>query len=141
MNKMIHLKDLFLEQLNEIYSAELKLLDALPKLAVKVTSEKLERLLEFHLEETRNHVARLEGAFALLEETPAHEPWEAVEGLLSEEEAIRCADAEPAVKDAAIICAAQKIEHFEIACYGCLKAYAELLGYTEIIPLICANLD
>ena len=141
MNKLKTLEDLFLEEMNDIYHAETQLVQTLPKLSLKVVSEKLENVLDLHLEETKNHVARLEQTFELLGTAPAGARTQAIDGLLANEDEIRCADAEPPVKDAGIICATQKVEHFEIASYGFLLGYAERLGLAKIVRLLTANLQ
>jgi len=140
-SKLKNLRDLFIEQLRDIYSAENQLVKALPKLAKAVDADELKRAIESHLEETKGHVERLEEIFSELEEKPTGKKCAAMEGLVQEgKEAIE-EDAEPAVKDAGIIAAAQRVEHYEIAAYGTVRTYAQLLGLEDIAETLQATLD
>ena len=126
------LKELFLDEVKDIYWAEQHLAKALPKMIKGATSEDLKQTITAHLEETKNHVTRLESAFASLGEKPKAVKCLAMEGLLKEaDELLSETDKGTEVRDVAIISAAQKVEHYEIASYGTLRTLAGTLGYTE----------
>ena len=118
---MKNLNELFLEQLADVYSAEQQLVKALPKMAAGASSDELRDGIETHLEETEEHVSRIEQVFELLGKPAKAKKCKAMEGLIAEGAEILEEDAEDAVKDAAIIAAAQKVEHYEIASYGALR--------------------
>lgn len=126
------LKELFVDEIKDIYWAEKHLASALPKLIKGATSEDLKTTITNHLEETKNHVTRLESVFASIGEKAVAKKCLAMEGLLSEAtELLSDTEKGTEVRDAAIISAAQKVEHYEIASYGTLKTLAGTLGYTE----------
>jgi ferritin-like metal-binding protein YciE len=133
---MDNLNELFLEELADIYDAERQLVKALPKIAAAATSEELKNALEKHLEQTEVHVRRVEQVFEIFGGKAKPKKCRAMEGLLAEGEEILKEDMEPAVKDAAIIAAAQKVEHYEIASYGTLRTWAELLQKDEAVSLL-----
>ena len=138
--KLESLKDLYHEQLRDLYSAETQLLDALPKMAKAAKSAKLKAGFEKHLKETEGQVARLEQIFEALGEKPTGKTCKAMKGLIAEgEEAIE-EDAEPAVKDASLIAAAQRVEHYEMAGYGTVIAYAKTLNDAAGMKLLQATL-
>ena len=141
MSKLTNLDDLFLEELKDIYHAEIQLVKALPKIARKVSSDKLRETIEQHWEETKTHVERLEEIFEKLGQSPKTKTCEAMKGLLDEGDEILSATAEDAVRDAGIICAAQKVEHYEIASYGCLRTFATLLGREDVTELLDQTLE
>jgi ferritin-like metal-binding protein YciE len=128
--------DLELEELRDIYHAEKQLVKALPKMAKKAKSDKLRQAFEHHLEETRGHVDRLEQVFEKLDTRPRAKRCEAMEGLIEEAEELMEEITTPEVLDAALIAAAQKVEHYEIASYGTLHALAEELGQNEVAALL-----
>ena len=130
------LDDLFLDGLKDVFDAEKRLVKALPKLAKAADSEELREAIEAHLEETKNHVARLEEVFGHLDKAARGKTCAAMVGLIEEGSALTEEDASPAVLDAGLICAAQKVEHYEIASYGTLRTWSELLGYEQITPLL-----
>ena len=130
------LDDLFVHGLKDIYSAEKQLVKALPKMAKAASSEKLKAGFEEHLEQTHGHVERLETIFKSLDASTRGVKCAAMEGLVEEGAEMIGEDAEPAVKDAGLIAAAQKVEHYEIASYGTLAAFAELLGHSEAVELL-----
>jgi ferritin-like metal-binding protein YciE len=135
------LEDLFVEELKDLYSAETQLLKALPKMAKAATSKTLTAGFEKHLKQTEGHVERLEKVCEDLDVSPKGKKCKAMEGLIEEGgEAIE-EDAEPEVKDAALIAAAQRVEHYEIAGYGCVRTYATLLGNTKAAKLLQQTLD
>lgn len=133
---MQNLQNLFVEQLRDIYSAETQLVDALPKMANAATSNRLKQAFNHHLDQTKNHVQRLERIFDNLNTSPKGETCEAMQGLIKEGEQIMNKDGDKAVKDAALIAAAQRIEHYEIAAYGTVCAYAEELSESSAHGLL-----
>ena len=141
MPKINNLRDVFIEQLKDIYSAETQLTKALPKMAKAASSPDLQKGFEEHLEQTKGHVARLEQIFDGLDESPKGQKCKAMEGLIKEgSEAIE-EDASPAAKDSLLIAAAQRVEHYEIAAYGTVKAFAALLNEDEAGELLDQTLQ
>lgn len=134
--KLNSLDDLFVEDLKDLYDAEKQLVAALPDVIENVSSLELADALRLHLQETRQHVARLEQVFELLDIRPKAKTCEAMAGLLEEGEEILSQDTDPQVKDAGIIAAAQRIEHYEIAGYGCACAWAKILRQKEAGQLL-----
>ncbi len=130
------LKDLFLDELADMYDAEHRLVKALPKMAKVATCTELQGAIEEHLEETQGHVTKLEQVFAAFDQKPKRNTCEATVGLLAEGDEI-AADfkGSPAI-NAALISAAQKVEHYEMASYGCLHEWAGLLGSREAADLL-----
>jgi ferritin-like metal-binding protein YciE len=125
------LRELFLDELADLYNAEQQLTKALPKLAKAADSEELREAIQNHLEETRNHVTRLEDVAEQLNEKIKRKTCKGMEGLIEEgEELVEEMEDSPAL-DAAIIASAQKVEHYEIATYGTLRAWAERLGHED----------
>jgi ferritin-like metal-binding protein YciE len=139
--KMATLKDLFVEELKDLYSAEKQLIKALPKMAKAATSEDLKEGFLEHLEQTKGHAERLEQVFELLGQKPRAKTCKAMEGLIEEGKELLEEDAESEVLDAGLIAAAQRVEHYEIAGYGCVRTYAELLGEDEARELLQQTLD
>lgn len=135
------LNDLFIEQLRDTLNAEKQLVKALPKMSKNANSEMLSAAFASHLEETKVHVARLEQVFDLIEEPPRGKKCKGMEGLLEEGQEAMEEDGDPAVIDAGMIAAAQRVEHYEMAAYGCLVHYAELLGYKEAAKLLQKTLN
>jgi ferritin-like metal-binding protein YciE len=135
------LHDLYVNELKDLYSAENQLLKALPKMAKAADAPELKAAFEEHLEVTRGQVARLETIFADLGVSPKGKKCKAMEGLIEEGKELLEEDADPAVRDAALISAAQKVEHYEMAGYGCVRTYARRLGYQEAAELLQATLD
>jgi ferritin-like metal-binding protein YciE len=139
--KMNRLDDLYLDQLKDLYSAEKQLVQALPKMAKAASSEELKMGFEEHLGQTKNHVARLEQIFAALGSSPGRKKCVAMEGLIEEgQEAIEL-EGNASVRDAALIAAAQRVEHYEIAAYGTVRTYAQHLGYSDQNNLLQMTLD
>ena len=121
---MSKLRETFLDELADLYDAEKQLVKALPKVAKAAEHEELTNAIEEHLEETEVHVERIEGVFEMLGEKTRSKKCKAMQGILQEgEELIQEKEG-----DAALICAAQKVEHYEIAAYGSLRAWAKLMG-------------
>jgi ferritin-like metal-binding protein YciE len=139
--KMGSLKDLLVEELKDLYSAENQMIKALPKMAKAATSPELRAAFEAHLEETKGQVVRLEKVFKELDESPKGKKCKAMEGLLEEGKELMEEEAEPAVMDAALIAAAQKVEHYEIAAYGTVRTYARLLGMEDAADLLQETLE
>jgi len=135
------LNELFLDELKDIYWAEKHLAKALPKMAKAATSDELRNAIETHIAETENQITRLESAFASIDEKAVAVKCEAMAGLLKEgEEIISETEKGTFTRDAGIISAAQKIEHYEIASYGTLRTLALTLGYTDAAELLEATL-
>jgi ferritin-like metal-binding protein YciE len=135
------LKAIFVDELKDIYSAETQLVKALPKMAKAAGSNDLRSGFEKHLEQTKEHVARLEQIFGGLEEKPTGKKCAGMEGLIKEGgEAIE-EDYEGEAKDAILIGAAQRVEHYEIAAYGTVRAMAEKLGERQAVTLLSKTLQ
>jgi ferritin-like metal-binding protein YciE len=135
------LHDLYVDELKDIHSAERQLLRALPRMAKAAESPELRSAFESHLKETEKQVERLDKIFAELEKKATGKKCKGMEGLIEEGKEMMEEEAEPAVMDAALIAAAQRVEHYEIAAYGCVRNYAELLGYTSAARLLQQSLD
>jgi ferritin-like metal-binding protein YciE len=135
------LHDLYVNELKDLYNAENQLLKALPKMAKAASSPELQAAFTEHLEVTRGQVERLETIFADLGVSPKGKKCVAMEGLVEEGKEVIEEDGEPAVIDAALIAAAQKVEHYEMAGYGCARTFAQLLGYDEAVTLLQETLD
>jgi len=141
MAKLKTLEDFLIDELKDLYSAEKQLLKALPKMAKAATSEELKQAFTDHLEETENHVTRLEEISNIVGKGLTGKKCKAMEGLVEEGKELMEEDATPEVMDVALICAAQKVEHYEIASYGCASTYARLLGMEDVEELLNATLD
>jgi ferritin-like metal-binding protein YciE len=135
------LMKLFEDELKDIYWAEKALTKAIPKMIKNATDEELTQALEDHLEETRDQVTRLEEVFSILGKKATAKKCEAMEGLIKEAEEIMGECDKGAMRDAGIISAAQKVEHYEMASYGTLRQFAETLGLTDAIGLLDETLD
>ncbi len=139
--KLESLHDLYLSELRDLYSAEEQIVKALPKVIEKTTSPELRQALENHLEETRGHVARLEQVFQMHGEEAKAQKCKGMQGVLAEGDEVIGKDANPDVRDAAIISACQRVEHYEIAAYGCVRTYAEQMGHDRAAALLQETLD
>ena len=139
--KMQTLKDLYIDELKDTYDAEQQLLKALPKMAKEASNEELRAAFEQHLDQTHTQVERLEQIFEELGEKPKGKKCEAMKGLLEEAKSMMEEAEDEDVADAAMIGSAQKVEHYEIAAYGTLRTYAELLGFDEQAELLQETLD
>jgi ferritin-like metal-binding protein YciE len=133
--------DLLVEEIKDLYSAENQLLKALPKMAKAAQSEELKDAFNTHLKQTENQVKRLEKVAKKLDELPKGKKCQAMEGLIEEAKEILEEDYEPALRDLAMIVAAQKVEHYEIAGYGSARTLAQLIGEDEIADLLQETLD
>jgi ferritin-like metal-binding protein YciE len=136
-----NLKSVFVDELRDIYSAEQQLIKALPKMAKAATSEELRSGFEQHLEQTKEHAARIEKIFSSMGEPAKGKKCKGMEGIVSEGGEVMSEDYEGAVMDAALISAAQRVEHFEMAAYGAVHAYAELMGESEAASLLEQTLE
>lgn len=141
MSKLKTLRDLYIEQIQDLHSAELQLTKALPAMAKAATDPVLKNAFEEHLEQTKIHVERLEGICRQLDVSAKGEDCKAMKGLIAEGKEMIKLSAEPAVRDAGLIAAAQRVEHYEIAGYGCVRTYAEILGDTETMQTLQTTLD
>ena len=135
------LHDAFLEELRDMYDGEKQLTKALPKLAKAASSDDLRTAFESHLEETRGHVDRLEQVFESLEESARGKHCEGIAGIVEEGKAIMDEDFDEAAMDASLIAAAQRAEHYEMAAYGTLVAWARSMGHMEAAQLLQETLD
>jgi ferritin-like metal-binding protein YciE len=135
------LRKLYVEELKDLYSAEKQILQALPKMAKKASNPELKKVFEEHLEVTRRQVERLDMIFEELGKSPRGKKCKGMEGLLEESREIMLEDMEPEVLDAALIAAAHRVEHYEIAGYGTVCIYAQLLGDSQAANLLQQTLD
>lgn len=134
-------QDLFVEQIKDLYDAENRLTEALPKMADAANSSQLKQAFESHLRETQGHVARLEQIFQQVGLEPKRETCEAMKGLVSEGETMIKAKGDPDIKDAALIAAAQRVEHYEISGYGTARSFARRLGLMQAANLLQQTLQ
>jgi ferritin-like metal-binding protein YciE len=141
MEKLNSLDNLFLMEVKDLYNAEKQITKALPKAAKKASSPELKSAIEEHLEQTEGHVNRLEQVFKILGEPAKGHPCAAMKGILEEASEMMSQKAEPAVRDAAIIGAAQKVAHHEIASYGTVVQWAKQMGREDIKRLLGQSLD
>lgn len=135
------LRDLFVEELKDLYSAENQIIKALPKMIKAASSTQLKAGFEEHLEQTKQQVQRLEQIFETLGASPKGKKCKGMEGLLEEGKELLEEDASAEVLDAGLIAAAQHVEHYEIAGYGCVRTYAELLGDKKAVQLLEKTLN
>jgi ferritin-like metal-binding protein YciE len=135
------LKELYIDELKDLYSAETQLVKALPKMAKAASSDELRRGFEEHLEQTRGHVERLEKVFKTLGESPKGKTCKGMQGLIEEGAEVMAEDFEGSLMDAALIGAAQRVEHYEIAAYGTVCAFAKELGESDQATLLNETLD
>jgi len=139
--KFNSLRDLYIHELKDLYNAESRILDTLPKMADKATDVQLKSAFETHLEETKTQKDRLERIITDLGEKPGGETCEAMKGLVKEGEEMLAAKGDPGAIDAGLIAQAQRVEHYEMAGYGSARAYAEKLGHSEHAQLLQETLD
>jgi ferritin-like metal-binding protein YciE len=138
--RLTTLHDVFTDQLGDLKSAEQQLIDALPKMASAASTPELREAFEEHLEQTRGHVQRLSAIEQMVGSVPA-ETCQAMQGLISEGEKIVKADGDPVARDVALIAAAQRVEHYEMAGYGTARALAKELDYGDAAGLLGDTLD
>jgi ferritin-like metal-binding protein YciE len=139
--KLDTLKILYVNELRDLYNAEQQLVKALPKMAKAASSEELQEAFETHLKQTKTHVERLEEVFEEIGEKPKGKTCKAMKGLIEEGSEILKENGEESVIDAGIIVAAQKVEHYEIAGYGSVRTFAQLLGKDRSAELLQTTLD
>jgi len=135
------LHDLFVEELRDIHSAERQLTKALPRMAKAAQSPQLRQAFERHLKETEGQIERLDRIFKELGARATGKRCKGMEGLVEEGKEMMEEEGDPSVIDAALISAAQRVEHYEIAAYGCVRNYAQMLGLKEAARLLQQNLD
>jgi ferritin-like metal-binding protein YciE len=135
------MQELLVQEMQDLYDAEKQLVKALPKMAKAASSEELSQAFTNHLEQTKGHVERMERAFEMLKHKPKAKACAAMKGLISEAQERMEASEDSALADSAMIGAAQKVEHYEIAGYGTLKAWAEELGLDDVASLLQETLD
>ncbi len=141
MSKLASLRDLYIEELKDIYSAETQIVAGLPKMEKKATAPDLKAAFIQHLEQTRTQVQRLEQIFEKLGEKPTGKLCKGMHGIQDEAKELMAEEAEAAVMDAGLISQAQHVEHYEMAGYGSVLAYAKLLGETEAATLLATTLE
>jgi ferritin-like metal-binding protein YciE len=139
--KLETLHDLYVDELKDLYNAEHQLLKALPKMAKAASDPQLAKAFTTHLAETEGQVERLEKIFKTLDASPKGKTCKAMQGLLEEGKDVMSEDADPTVMDAALIAAAQRVEHYEMAGYGCVRTFARLLGYEDAAALLQKTLN
>ena len=135
------LDDLLVQQLEDLYDAEQRITSALPKMAKAAGNAQLKSAFEQHLTETKGQINRLERVFKQLGKTPQRESCEAMKGLVSEGEEMVNAKGDRSVKDAALIAAAQRVEHYEMAGYGTARSLAQQIGRSDVANLLQETLD
>lgn len=136
-----NLYDAFLDELRDVYDAEKQLLKALPKMAKAAGADELRAAFESHLEETNGHVARLEQIFAAVEQAPRGKHCDGIAGIIEEGKAVMAEDFDEATMDACLVAAGQRAEHYEMAAYGTLRAWAHALGLPEAASLLEETLN
>ena len=140
--KLESLRELFVQELGDLYSAENMIVKALPKMMEKTSSPELRKALDEHLQQTRGHVRRLDQIFDQLPKADREDhKCKGMEGVIKEGEDLIKKDAEPEVRDAGIISAVQRVEHYEMAGYGTVRTYARLLGHNDWAQLLQQTLD
>ena len=139
--KLELMEDFYIEELKDIFDAEKQLLKALPRMAEAASSPELREAFEMHLKETEEQITRLKQVFKRLEEPAKGKKCKAMAGLIKEAEEFLSEDAVPEIIDVGLITAAQKVEHYEIASYGCLATFAKLLGFAEDKELLGQTLQ
>ncbi len=139
--KVTNLEELFIEELKDLYSAETQLTEALPKMAEAAVSPQLKKGFQDHLKQTKRQIARLEEIFSGRDYSPRGKKCIGMEGLIKEGEEVIKSDMDKSVLDAALIAAAQRVEHYEIAAYGTVRKFAEMLGDTKAMRLLDETLQ
>jgi ferritin-like metal-binding protein YciE len=139
--KLDTLEDLYIEQLRDLYSTESQIIEALPEMEEAANSSELKNAFRQHLEQTRRQRERLETIFQRLQRDPEGETSNAMEGLIEDGQTIISSKGDPAVRDAGLIAAAQRVEHYEIASYGCARTFATRLGYSQDVQILQQTLN
>src|SRR5438093_8095322 len=138
---MSDLHELFIDELSDIYDAEKQLIKALPKMAKKAESEELQNAFELHLEQTKKQKDRLDQVFESIDTKPKRKHCKGMSGMIAEGEEVAGDLEDSSALDAGLICAAQKVEHYEIASYGCLCTWAKEMGHDQALRLLKQNLQ
>jgi ferritin-like metal-binding protein YciE len=139
--ELTSLHDLFVDELKDLYSAEKQILKALPKMAKAASSKELKSTFQEHLKQTKGHIERLEQIFKTLGVRPKGKKCKGMKGIIDDGKELMSKRADPDVRDAALIGAAQHVEHYEIAGYGCVRTYAELLGNRQFVHILEQTLN
>ncbi len=139
--ELSNLTDLLKHELDDLYSAEKQITKALPNMSKAATSPALQAAFNYHLDQTGQHITRLDQAYQQLGLRPGRHKCAAMEGLLKEGADLIATESDPEVLDAALIGAAQRVEHYEMAAYGCARTYARLLGAPDVVKLLQTTLD
>ena len=139
--KFDNLYDLFVGELKDLYDAEHQIIEALPKMHEATTSSELQDAFQQHLKQTKTHIKRLENVFEIIAEEPERETCDAMEGLLKEGDELIEQNEPSSTLDAALIAAAQRVEHYEIAGYGTVRTYAQVLGFADVVDVLQQTLD
>lgn len=139
--KLSALYDVYIEQLKDMYSAEKQLVEALPKMAEAASTPELRQAFEHHLQQTKHQFEQVRAILDELDENPGNKVCKGMQGLVEEGSEMMKMDGTPKARDAALILAAQKVEHYEIAAYGGIRAYARTLGYDDAAETINRILD
>jgi len=139
--KMQSLQDLLLDHLKDIYDAEHQIVEALPKMAQAASSSQVKKAFEEHLRQTEGQIQRLERVFEMMGKKAARKTCKGMKGVIQEGQEALEHDATPEVKDAGLIAAAQKVEHYEMAAYGTARTYSQLLEYHDAAQLLQETLD
>src|ERR1700755_650 len=139
--KLNSVRDLLMEELRDLYSAETQLVDALPKMAEAASSNQLKSAFTHHLEETKTHVSRLENIFQQIGEKSSGETCEAMKGLVKEGETLVKAEGDPDVRDAVLIGAAQRVKHYKMAGYGTARSLAQRLAEHQTAEILQQTLN
>lgn len=134
--KLDSLRTLYVHELNDLHDAESQLAKVLPRMAKAASSKELRLAFEKHVDQSKEHMQRLDRAFSMLQEKPKHVGCKAMKGILDEAEEMIKAEGDPAIKDSGLISAAQRIEHYEMAAYGCARTYARVLEQKEAADLL-----
>jgi ferritin-like metal-binding protein YciE len=136
-----NLNDLFVQQLKDLYDGEIQLTEALPLMAQAATSSQLKNAFQEHFRETQGHVQRLEQVFRAINQEPKRETCPAMKGMIKEGNDVISAKGDPAVRDAGLIAAAQRVEHYEMAGYGTVRTFAQQLGRSDLAQILQETLE
>jgi ferritin-like metal-binding protein YciE len=139
--KIETMNDLFLEQIEDLYDAEQRLVKALPKMSEAANSDQLRQAFDSHLQQTKGHVTRLERVFQQIGKPSKGQTCDAMKGLISEGEDVISSVKEPSVRDAGLIAAGNRVEHYEIAAYGSARTFAQMLGLEQAASLLSQTLE
>jgi ferritin-like metal-binding protein YciE len=139
--KLSSLEEVFVQELKDVYDAEKQITKALPKMIKAASSEELQSALSGHLDQTHQQIERLDRIFKSLGESPGRKKCAGMQGLIKEASQVLEADGDETAMDAAMICGGQKVEHYEMAAYGCLRTWAEILGKDDAAQLLQQTLD